>query len=346
MIELEELRLLARGIAEMRLEAEVTTAGYTLPIYSFVFGPKDRNVPTLALIGGVHGLERIGASVVLCYMRTLIELLHWDKGIQHLLQNCRIVFMPMVNPAGVFQRSRSNPNGVDLMRNAPIDAEMKPNVRLVCGHRISPKLPWYRGAAGEPMEKESTALVELVKREVFPSRFSIALDLHSGFGLMDRLWFPFAYTHRPFDRIAEMHALKTRLGRSLPNHPYLMEPQSKTYVTHGDLWDHLWLEHQRSEHAPRATFLPLTLEMGSWIWVKKNPRQAFSALGIFNPLLPHRIQRTLRRHLGLLDFLVRAVASYDNWALPSHLAKGGSDARAMALWYPQHPGIRRILPRP
>ena len=23
-------------------------------------------------------------------------------------------------------------------------------------------------------------------------------------------------------------------------------------------------------------FLPLTLEMGSWIWVKKNPRQLFS----------------------------------------------------------------------
>ena len=50
-----------------------------------------------------------------------------------------------------------------------------------------------------------------------------------------------------------------------------------------------------------AFFLPLTLEMGSWLWVKKNPRQLFSRHGIFNPLIEHRQQRVLRRHLALLD---------------------------------------------
>ena len=42
------------------------------------------------------------------------------------------------------------------------------------------------------------------------------------------------------------------------------------------------------------------MEMGSWTWVKKNPRQFFSLLGIFNPLIQHRQLRVLRRHLPLL----------------------------------------------
>ena len=54
-------------------------------------------------------------------------------------------------------------------------------------------------------------------------------------------------------------------------------------------------------------FLPVTLEMGSWLWVKKNPRQIFSRHGIFNPMIEHRQQRVLRTHIGWLDFITRAV---------------------------------------
>jgi hypothetical protein len=53
--------------------------------------------------------------------------------------------------------------------------------------------------------------------------------------------------------------------------------------------------------------------MGSWTWVKKNPRQLFSRLGIFNPILEHRQQRVLRRHLPLLEFVVRAAVSHRRW---------------------------------
>ena len=69
------------------------------------------------------------------------------------------------------------------------------------------------------------------------------------------------------------------------HHRYVIEPQSRQYLAHGDLWDHLYL---RSRERPERVFLPLTLEMGSWIWVKKNPRQLFSRQGIFNPLVQHR----------------------------------------------------------
>lgn len=332
LIELEDLCEQARDVATVKVEAEIFFDGLTLPIHSFAFGAQDPSLPTLAIVGGVHGLERIGTQISIGYLRTILELVHWDKGLQHLLERCRLVFYPLANPAGTFARSRSNGNGVDLMRNAPIEAEGKPNVKFVCGHRLSPRLPWYRGPLGAPMELEAQALTDFVARELYPSRFSLAIDLHSGFGLMDRLWFPYAYTFRPYERIDLMYALRQRLMRSLPNHPYVVEPQSLQYLTHGDLWDHLLLK--RPQSASDRVFLPLTLEMGSWLWVKKNPRQMFSALGIFNPLLPHRIQRTLRRHLALLDFLLRAVVSHDNWATPEHLLKGESLPRGMDLWYP------------
>ena len=129
-----------------------------------------------------------------------------------------------------------------------------------------------------------------------------------------------------------MYVLKLRLERGLPNHVYIIEPQSRQYVTHGDLWDYLYLQF-RAER-PEHVMLPLTLEMGSWIWIKKNPRQVFSSLGIFNPLLPHRLQRTLRRHHALLDFLLRAAVSHENWSTADKLTERLA-IKAKQLWYPR-----------
>ncbi len=84
--------------------------------------------------------------------------------------------------------------------------------------------------------------------------------------------------------------------------------------------------------APTHTFLPLTLEMGSWLWIKKNPRQLFSRNGIFNPLINHRQQRVLRRHLSLLDFLARAACSHERW-VPAPEARAQRRADALAAWY-------------
>lgn len=331
LLELEELRLQMRGLGEVRVEAEILHEEHLFPIYSYSFGSEDLNVPRIAFVGGVHGLERIGTNVAISYLKTVIELVQWDKGMQHLLERCRLLFLPLVNPVGMYAKTRSNGLGVDLMRNAPIDAVTRPNLLLVSGHRLSARMPWYRGAKDAPMQKEAEALCSFVRRELYKAPFSIALDLHSGFGLVDRLWFPFAHTREPLDCLDKIYALKTRLDRSLPNHYYLMEPQSLSYLSHGDLWDYLYLEQRRE--VPERFMLPLTLEMGSWLWVKKNPRQAFSALGIFNPMIPHRLQRTLRRHLALLDFLVRAAVSHENWSHPSRLLSEGYEQKARELWF-------------
>ena len=100
------------------------------------------------------------------------------------------------------------------------------------------------------------------------------------------------------------------LDRTLPNHVYRVEQTAQAYTIRGDLWDYLY---DRRREAGAGCMLPLTLEMGSWAWVRKNPLQALSTLGRFNPVRPHRHRRTLRRHLPLLDFLCHAVASYDAW---------------------------------
>jgi hypothetical protein len=82
-----------------------------------------------------------------------------------------------------------------------------------------------------------------------------------------------------------------------------------------------------------SVFLPLTLEMGSWRWVRKNPGQLLRRDGLFNPLTDHRRERVLRRHLAGLDFMTRAAASWQHW-LPADAAQRATlQQRALARWY-------------
>src|SRR5690606_1753047 len=134
----------------------------------------------------------------LSFMHTLFERLEWDESLDELLQQVRLLFVPLVNPVGMLNRRRSNGNGVDLMRNAPIDAQGHVPF-LLGGQRTSRYLPWYRGRKQAPMEKEASALLQLVEETVLQSRFVISLDCHSGFGHQDQVWFPYAYTPDPFD---------------------------------------------------------------------------------------------------------------------------------------------------
>lgn len=180
------------------------------------------------------------------------------------------------------------------------------------------------------MEVENQALERFMRREVFDSSFALLLDLHSGFGTIDRIWFPYAHTKKPYPRIAETLALKKLLDRTYPHHIYALEPQAVHYRTHGDFWDYMCLEQIKAN--PNAPFIPLCLELGSWAWIRKNPRQILSVLGVFNPVVPHRHARTLRRHLYLLNFLIQASASYKKWALFSDDYRGTLELEAQTIW--------------
>lgn len=324
---LEELKDYAR----IEQEARVEFSGLTFPIYSVAFGSKDPAAPTLALVGGVHGQEKIGSQVVLSTLETFTELVHWDEMTKIALEKSRVVFYPIANPVGMYLLRRGNGNRVDLNRNSPVDAAIH-TYPLVGGQRLSPYLPWYRGRAGAPMEPEAEALCNWVRREVFPSRVSIALDCHSGYGSVDRLWFPHNHVFEPFAEIAEAFALKNLLDSTYPNHVYVMEPAAQGYTISGDLWDHLYLE-QRKKIGAAQRFLPITLEMGSWVWLKKNPIQMFSAMGLFHPMHLHRHKRILRRHITLMEFLHKSVISPNSWAFLGARERIEAQKGALDLWY-------------
>ena len=329
--ELQQLeRILEQGGSRLQVTHTPTAGVSPLPVYGICLGNSSPDVPGIGYFGGVHGLERIGAQVVIAWLHSLVTRLPWDRSLQQQLEQVRLVFMPLVNPGGTLRGTRANPSGVDLMRNAPVQAD-QPVAPLVGGQRLGAGLPWYRGRPGAPMEPEAAALCALVQRELHGRPFSLALDCHSGFGLRDRIWFPHAHSGTPIEHLAELHALHRIFSDSQPHHPYVFEPQSRQYLAHGDLWDHLYLAARRS--SPAQVFLPLTLEMGSWLWVKKNPRQLFSRLGIFNPLLPHRQQRVLRRHLGLLDFSLRAAVAARQWLPQGAPARDAHRRAALARWY-------------
>ncbi|TBW58863.1 DUF2817 domain-containing protein [Marinobacter halodurans] len=331
---LPELVGLERMLAEAPVQVEtrvlerVALKSVTVPIYRVDIGAQSTEAPALLLVGGVHGLERIGAQVIMAWLQSLLNRLRWDQELQNLLSRIRITLLPILNPGGMFLNQRSNPNGVDLMRNAPIEAQGG-SAFLLGGQRLSRRLPWYTGTPEKGMEAENLAL-ERVIQDLLPGRpFSLALDCHSGFGWQDQIWFPYAYRRRPMRKIASVMALKLLWEQAYPNHTYVFEPQSRHYLTHGDLWDYFYKQMNRTES---GGFIPLTLEMGSWRWIRKRPRQLLRLEGLFNPMVPHRHQRVLRSHLNFLDFLMRATANHKNW-LPGSEQEPMLREAAIMHWY-------------
>ncbi|WP_317931521.1 DUF2817 domain-containing protein [Halioxenophilus sp. WMMB6] len=329
--QLERLLAKAPDGVNSRIEASVALSDELhLPIYSISLGTRDPHAPLLLLSAGLHGIERIGSEVLLGFLAGLFERMQWDQAITTLLEKLHIVVLPIVNPGGMLLRTRANPNGIDLNRNAPIDVEPGQHKRIFWptgGQRLGAFLPWYRGRKSSPMELENRVLQAVVRRAVSGRPVAISLDIHSGFGCRDRIWIPYAYRRRPIACLPEMKALADLWAGSNPHHNYQFEPQSNHYLAHGDVWDYL---HNQLEQ--ELLFLPLTLELGSWNWLRKRPRQLFNRLGLFHPLVPHRLKRAVRDHQSLLQFLMSAVASCEAW-LPATDDRESLREAAIELWY-------------
>ncbi len=297
-----------KDLADVRTHSFVEYNSKKYPLASIRFGnPK---APALVIVGGVHGLEKIGAQLAISLLNSFYERLTWDKVAQDFLQQIQLVFIPLVNPIGYFETRRANGQGIDLMRNAPIETEGKASF-LLGGQNYSNLLPWYRGTS---LAIENDFLFGVMKDVLSSASTVISVDIHSGFGFKDQLWFPFAYSQKEFSQLAELSLFFELFEKSHPYHIYKIEPQSKNYMTHGDIWDYCYLNLKK----PEQVYLPLTLEMGSWIWVKKNPLQIFSKTGLFNPIKQHRIHRTLRRHRPLFDFLIHSLISNQVWTKYEH----------------------------
>lgn len=322
-LQIESLLREFEGIARGELLGHVGDEKKLYPIYKISIGSQDPEAPVLGWVGGVHGLERIGAQVVLSMMTSLLRMQLWDESLQHILSKVRLFFIPTVNPWGLQNRRRANAQGVDLMRNAPVDAVGKVPF-LLGGQKYSPVLPWYRG---ESLQLENQLLEKGISEELKQSEFVWTVDVHSGFGMQDQIWFPYAKSNEPFPEVASIYKFKSFFESAHPYHFYKIEPQS--YRTHGDMWDYLYSKI-RSEN---RLYLPLTLELGSWNWVKKNPTQIFSKEGLFHPTKPHRHKRILRRHWTLFDSMLRMTYSYRKWALLNEEERAQNHRYAQELWY-------------
>lgn len=332
LFELESLIESGREHMRVSVPTHIPQQSIQLPFYVLEMGSTAPLAPTLALIGGVHGIERIGTQVILAFLRTLLRRLEWDPVAHEQLAQIRLVIIPIVNPSGMWHNQRANPNGVDLMRNAPVDAIDKTPF-LVGGQRISRYIPWYRGRKNDPMQDENIALTEAIQKALANQTHCISLDCHSGFGAIDRIWFPYAKSLSPWPNLAEAYAFTELFEHTYPSHDvYLFEPQANSYTTNGDVWDYVYDKY--CDENPEGLYLPLTLEMGSWLWVKKNPRHLFRYHSLFNPILPHRHQRILRRHFTLFDFLMSATRSMPSWAPDTAHDKAVMHMHAVKRWYP------------
>ena len=136
-----------------------------------------------------------------------------------------------------------------------------------------------------------------------------------------------------FPYIAETFALKKLFDRCYKHHIYKIEPMCLEYLISGDLWDYLLDSFVEQKTANNKLFLPLTLEMGSWLWLRKNPSHLFSRHGLFHPLLPHRQQRVFRRHFLLFDFLHRSLINPTPWANLTPDQKIEYTQKATNVWY-------------
>lgn len=308
---------------------EISYKGEVYPIFSFTLGSENPEHPTLFMTGGIHGLERVGAQLAWSLLKTTLDRLIWDESLKEVFKNIRLVVIPLVNPVGYYNYKRSNGNDVDLMRNSPVVSKEKIPF-LLGGQRYSKKLAWYQGTP-DVLEEENQALTEMFFKTCSKSKCILAIDFHSGFGMKDRLWFPFSHTKEPFDHIAQMDAFATLFEDTHPYHIYKIEPQSSGYLLNGDIWDHLFLELRKIN--PEAIFIPMTLEMGSWTWVRKNPLQLFSKQGIFNPMKVHRLKRTYRRHHLLYDFLLKSLRSHKVWSELDSNNKLKHLSSGMTRWY-------------
>ncbi|KAB2931615.1 MAG: carboxypeptidase [Leptonema illini] len=280
-----------------------TKEGFRFPIHALEIGtPSALRKHPAGLVAGVHGLEIIGIQILLDFIESIVnEDFVPDIRKGKIGLHC----IPVINPGGVALKRRSNPGGVDLMRNSGVEA-VDP-LPFFGGHRISRNLPYFRGQGLEP---ESRALTRWVLESFFEVKNSLipVVDLHSGFGSVDHVWWPYAGTHDPCIDTPLFQKLADRLRVYSGHDRFRYGPQSESYTTHGDLWDRLYNQYQVRPEASKlkSRFLPLTLEVGTWTELREKPSRMLDPKNIFNPPPQTKSETVIRYRRFLRDTILLA----------------------------------------
>ena len=75
-----------RVVCEVSNRAAPSTA--RLPVLAITLGNPSLDVPAVGFFGGVHGLERIGAEVVIAHLASLVTRLGWDSSLHRSSNRC------------------------------------------------------------------------------------------------------------------------------------------------------------------------------------------------------------------------------------------------------------------
>ena len=81
----------------------VHAKGTDFPLWKVTCENKKSPTPSkdkvcLILVGGIHGLERIGSQLCVSLIEKYYELSRWDFVFKHELENLKIVFFTFANP--------------------------------------------------------------------------------------------------------------------------------------------------------------------------------------------------------------------------------------------------------
>ena len=76
--DLLQIKNLNHPLVQFETLEEINIKGKTYPIHGITIGSKDKTLPTLGLIGGVHGLERIGSQIIISFLQSLLNQLNWS----------------------------------------------------------------------------------------------------------------------------------------------------------------------------------------------------------------------------------------------------------------------------
>ncbi|MDK9698849.1 MAG: DUF2817 domain-containing protein [bacterium] len=108
-------------------QTRIDTIGYSVqnrPLVTITIGNNINsagfdNRPGIMLSSTLHGNEKPGVPLLLNFAEWLLDSTAADARLTRLLNECRVLLMPLSNPDGYTLNQRANANGVDLNRNYP-----------------------------------------------------------------------------------------------------------------------------------------------------------------------------------------------------------------------------------
>ena len=208
---------------------EVRTIGYStndkLPIYAIKWKATKRNVPTVLLIGQIHGEEPLGVEIVMDILQTLLKKGTASNSISKISTQYNIWFIPTLNPEG-FQIVNSGKyalqrkNKTDTNRNGRFDygidgVDINKNFPLNWNNQAlaKPSSPYYRGRKPSS-EKETQALIRFFKTESILLSFCYHSSYNGAYN--ERIYFPWIHKGDVSADFKDMKFFAKLLASNLP----------------------------------------------------------------------------------------------------------------------------------